>query len=165
VNSFCVPFHVVIIQIVFADMIELLYKQVYPCDDIDGPPPPSPYTDCSDYIDSTVDDIRTLSYEITAKWAVIIGFTMLGNTLLFYGFGTASERMNKRVRDVSFESLIRQEIAYFDEHTVGFITSQLQDDAALLQAFSGEPVRTLIINLSSVLVGLAVSFYFMWYVS
>mmetsp|Transcript_19313 Transcript_19313/g.35040 ORF Transcript_19313/g.35040 Transcript_19313/m.35040 type:complete len:473 (+) Transcript_19313:2973-4391(+) len=148
--------------IVFADMIELLYMPVYPCDDIDGPPPPSPYTDCSDYIDSTVDDIRTLSYEVAAKWAVIIGFTMLGNTLLFHGFGTASERMNKRVRDSSFESLIRQEIAYFDEHTVGFITSQLQDDAALLQAFSGEPVRTLIMNLSSVLVGLAVSFYFMW---
>eukprot|EP00978_Attheya_sp_CCMP212_P034494 scaffold144716_cov61-Attheya_sp.AAC.2 len=129
--------------IVFADMIELLYMPVYPCDDIDGPPPPSPYTDCSDYIDSTVDDIRTLSYEVTAKWAVIIGFTMLGNTLLFYGFGTASERMNKRVRDSSFESLIRQEISYFDEHTVGFITTQLQDDAALLQAFSALTIATI----------------------
>jgi ABC-type multidrug transport system fused ATPase/permease subunit len=70
--------------------------------------------------------------------------------------------MNKRVRNAAFDSLVRQEVSFFDLHPVGVITSQLQEDAALMHSFSGEPIRTLVINLSSVLVGVAVSFAFMW---
>mmetsp|Transcript_16711 Transcript_16711/g.38414 ORF Transcript_16711/g.38414 Transcript_16711/m.38414 type:complete len:263 (+) Transcript_16711:1850-2638(+) len=82
--------------------------------------------------------------------------------LLFYGFTHASERMNKRVRDGTFKSLLRQEVSYFDMNPVAVLTSKLSEDAALIHAFSGEPIRTLIINLSSVLVGLIVSFVYMW---
>jgi ATP-binding cassette subfamily B (MDR/TAP) protein 1 len=42
------------------------------------------------------------------------------------------------------------------------ITSQLQEDAAMIHSFSGEPVRTLIINVASVFIGVIVSFIFMW---
>jgi ATP-binding cassette subfamily B (MDR/TAP) protein 1 len=87
---------------------------------------------------------------------------VVGHTLVHYGFGTAVERMNKRVRDASFKNLIRQEIAWFDVRPVGTITTQLSDDAALIHSFSGEPIRTLVMTLSSVAVGLVVSFVFMW---
>jgi len=46
--------------------------------------------------------------------------------------------------------------------SVGRITSQLQDDAARIQAFSGEPVRAMAVALSSVFVGIALSFAYMW---
>lgn len=82
--------------------------------------------------------------------------------LLFYGFGYASERMNKRVRDAAFTSLVRQEVAYFDVRSVGAITSELQEDTAMIHAFSGQPIRTLIMNLASVLVGVIISFVYMW---
>jgi len=82
--------------------------------------------------------------------------------LLYFGFGTASEKMSKRVRDSAFLSLVRQEVAYFDVRSVGTITSELQDDTAMIHSFSGQPIRTLIVNLSSVLVGLVLSFVFMW---
>lgn len=88
--------------------------------------------------------------------------TLLGNTLLFYGFGTATERMSKRLRDASFKSLIRQEVAYFDSRSVSAITSQLSDDAAMIHSFSGEPIRSWIMALASVLIGLVVYFVYMW---
>lgn len=77
-------------------------------------------------------------------------------------FGYATERINKRIRDMTFSSLMRQEVAFFDKRSVGSITSQLQDDAAFIFAFSGEPIRTLVINLSSVVTGLTISMIYMW---
>ena len=65
--------------------------------------------------------------------------------------------MNKRVRDAAFTALVRQEIAFFDKRSVGSITSQLQDDAARLHTFTGEPIRSLLIALSSVLTGIVLS--------
>jgi ATP-binding cassette subfamily B (MDR/TAP) protein 1 len=57
---------------------------------------------------------------------------------------------------------MRQEVGYFDMRPVGVITSQLQQDAAMIHSFSGEPIRTLVIGVSSVLVGVVISFIFMW---
>jgi ABC-type multidrug transport system fused ATPase/permease subunit len=67
-----------------------------------------------------------------------------------------------QIRDSAFTSLIRQEVSYFDLRAAGTITSQLADDAAMLHAFVGEPIRTLTVSVSSVVVGLVVSFIFMW---
>ena len=57
---------------------------------------------------------------------------------------------------------MRQEVGYFDLRPVGIITSQLHEDAALIHSFSGEPIRTLVMNVASVLVGVVISFIFMW---
>lgn len=57
---------------------------------------------------------------------------------------------------------MRQEVAYFDQRSVGRITSQLQDDAARIQAFSGEPVRAFLTALASVVTGVVLSFAYMW---
>lgn len=45
---------------------------------------------------------------------------------------------------------------------MGTLTSELEDDAARIHAFSGEPIRSLLVALSSVITGLVVSFAFMW---
>jgi ATP-binding cassette subfamily B (MDR/TAP) protein 1 len=139
---------------VFAYMIEILYTQVEECDDVSR--------DCDDYWNSIADDMQDQSLQIFYAFIGVIAATLLGSTLLFWGFGVASERMNKRVRDSVFTSLLRQEIAWFDLRSPGTITSHLAEDAALLHAFSGEPIRTLVLNLSSVLIGVIVSFVYMW---
>lgn len=132
-------------------MIELLYKLVPGCD-IPGLPT------CED----VANDMQSLSFRLTYGWLGVLFSGVIGNVLLFYGFGTASECMNKRIRDSAFRSLIRQEVAFFDSHAVGVITSQLQDDAAMIHAFSGEPLRAVVVSISSLLVGLVISFVFMW---
>jgi ATP-binding cassette, subfamily B (MDR/TAP), member 1 len=139
----------------------VLYTPVFPCeDDVNV----WPFMSCQDYYDSIAHQMRRRSWKILYAFIVLIGCTLIGSTLLFWGFGKASEKMNKRVRDSAFASLLRQEVAWFDVHTVGALTSQLAEDAALIHAFSGEPIRTLVLNLASVLVGVVVSLYFMWYV-
>mmetsp|Transcript_15740 Transcript_15740/g.21874 ORF Transcript_15740/g.21874 Transcript_15740/m.21874 type:complete len:263 (+) Transcript_15740:3-791(+) len=82
--------------------------------------------------------------------------------MLFIGFGCSSERLSKRTRDASSTALIRQEVAYFDIRSVGDITTELQEDTAKIHAFSGEPIRSFILAMSSILVGVTLSFYYMW---
>jgi ATP-binding cassette subfamily B (MDR/TAP) protein 1 len=107
-------------------------------------------------------DMRLMSFNLFYGYCGLAGCVLVGNVILFWGFGSASERMNKRIRDGAFTSLLRQEVGWFDLCPPGSIATQLADDAALLHAFSGEPVRTLILNLSSVLVGLIISLFYMW---
>jgi ATP-binding cassette subfamily B (MDR/TAP) protein 1 len=130
---------------------------------MEAPPPPE-YETCQDYWDASSDAMRELSYKVAYGLVGILACALIGHTLVHVGFGTATERMNKRVRDASFQNLVRQEVAYFDMRPVALITSELSDDAAMIHAFSGEPIRTLFMNLASVMVGLIVAFIYMWYV-
>ena len=143
-------------------MIQLLYHRVEACNvEI---PPPSGFVDCQAYWDSAADYMADLSFKVFYGLLGVMVSAIVGHILLFYGFGMATERMNKRVRDAAFKNLVVQEIGWFDVRTVGSITTQLSDDAALIHSFSGEPIRTMVMNLASVAVGLIVSFTFMWYV-
>jgi ATP-binding cassette subfamily B (MDR/TAP) protein 1 len=92
--------------------------------------------------------MKQLSFNVTYGCVGIMVSTVIGNMLTYHGFGTASERVNKRVRDAAYNSMVRQEVGFFDLRPVGTITSQLEDDAALLHSFSGEPIRTLIMSLA-----------------
>jgi len=147
---------------IFAYMVELLYTPVFPCSVEDGILPPDGFETCQDYLNDVADDMKQLSFKVTYGVLGTIAATLLGNMLVYYGFGIASEKMNKRVRDSAFQALVRQEVAFYDLRSVGSITSQFQDDAALIHSFSGEPIRTLLMNLASVLVGVVVSFVYMW---
>lgn len=152
-------------------MIDLLYQLVPPCTSPDDPAngvlvdifgTGEPEVPCLTGWNYIADNMRDLALNITWGLLGIMVISVVGGVLIFYGFGKASERMNKRVRDAAFDALVRQEVSYFDLRPVGVITTQLQEDAALIHSFSGEPIRTLVMNLSSVLVGVAVSFAFMW---
>mmetsp|Transcript_4918 Transcript_4918/g.14223 ORF Transcript_4918/g.14223 Transcript_4918/m.14223 type:complete len:1045 (+) Transcript_4918:504-3638(+) len=146
----------------FAYMVELLYfNPVFPCEE-SSVEVAFNFTTCQSYWDSVRNDMQKQSFQISYIYIGLMVAALVGNTLVFYGFGTATERMNKRVRDASFKNLMRQEVAYFDTRAVSAITSQLSDDAAMIHSFSGEPIRTLVMNLASVLVGLVVSFVYMW---
>jgi ATP-binding cassette subfamily B (MDR/TAP) protein 1 len=142
-------------------MIELLFRRTLPCPFEDGSIPFG-YDSCDTYHNALADDMQSTSYKLGIYWAVVAVGCLVGNALVFWGFGMASERLNKRVRDSAFSALVRQEVAFFDKQSVGSITSQLQDDAARIHTFSGEPIRSLIMSLSSVLTGLIVSFVYMW---
>ena len=133
-----------------AFVIETLFTQVdCAVDDVD----------CQENI---ANEMRESSFMVAVGCAVVIVTVVIGYVLLFYGFGTASERMNKRVRDAAFKALVRQEIGWFDLRPVGQITSELQDDAAMIHSFTGEPIRTVIMTFASLLVGVVISFVFMW---
>lgn len=139
--------------VVFARMIGLLFYPALPCED-DASASYYGFQTCDEYYNYVADDMQDMSFQISLYWLAIIIACFVGNTLVFYGFGHATERISKRVRDMAFSSLVRQEVAFFDKRSVGSITSQLQDDAAMMQAFSGEPVRTVVMTLASVFTGI-----------
>lgn len=143
--------------LLFSETINLLFRLVAPCDtDMDALE--LGFESCQAYWDFTKEDMQQKSFRLAGYWVVVAVACIVGNMVTFYGFGNASERLNKRVRDVSFTALLRQEVAFFDKRSVGSITSQLQDDAARIHAFSGEPVRSLIVALSSVITGVVLAF-------
>jgi len=139
--------------ILFGEMIDLLYKPV-DCD------PAS--EDCSSEYDSVADDMQHDSFVVSGWWALLIVQVITGYSLMYYGFGVASERLNKRIRDAAFISLIRQEVGFFDTLNASSLTSQLQNDVNLLQAFTSQPVRVITMNICSVVVGVIISFIYMW---
>jgi len=146
--------------LLFGETIDLLFVRVEVCNDdllssigVDS---------CEEYWDFIADDMRDTSFRVSIYWAILAISCVVGNMITFHGFGNASERMNKRMRDAAFKALVRQEVAYFDKRSVGKITSQLQDDAARVHTFTGDPIRSLLIALSSVVTGLILSFIFMW---
>ena len=109
--------------------------------------------------------MKDLSINILWLLLGLICCTLVGCVVMYKSFGMATERINKRVRDDTFRALVRQEVAWFDVRSVGDITSQLSDDAAMIHSFSGEPIRTFVMTITSVGVGLVTSFLFMWEVS
>lgn len=145
----------------FGHTLSVLFYRVYPCSA--GHVPSNPYGDtCAAYWDGTAHYLRHQSYKLAAYWLVVGFGAIVGNMLTYWGFGMASERLSKRVRDDAFSALVRQEVSFFDKRSVGSITSELQDDAARIHTFSGEPVRSLLIALAAVVTGVVLAFAFMW---
>mmetsp|Transcript_22448 Transcript_22448/g.33619 ORF Transcript_22448/g.33619 Transcript_22448/m.33619 type:complete len:122 (+) Transcript_22448:780-1145(+) len=93
-------------------MIDLLFSPVFMCDGFDNPPPPN-FSTCEQYWESEANDMEQLSFKVTYGWLANIAAAIIGNVLLFYGFGKAAERMNRRVRDTAFGSLVRQGNYFF----------------------------------------------------
>ncbi|KAL7551139.1 hypothetical protein ACHAWF_014339 [Thalassiosira exigua] len=148
------------IGVVFAEMIRLLFYPVLPCNELVSIA--FGYNNCQEYYNESAEAMQQLSFEVASYWVIIIAGTFAGTLTETWSFGIASEGINKRIRTISFSSLVRQELAFFDRHPVSSITGQLQDDAAYVFAFSGEPVRILAICLSSIVAGVVISFVHMW---
>jgi len=156
----------------FAVMIDLVYRPVLGCVQGVGVPcifvldltecPSDGLVPCDEYWNSEADYMRKRSYALTGLWVAIIVVNAVGNILLYWGFGHASERMSRRVRDAAFQSLVRQDVSFFDKRKVGKITSELQEDATRIQIFTGDPIKQFLMSLSGVATGVIISFVFMW---
>ena len=143
--------------LLFSETIDLLFRRVEVCPDADGNVIDD-FDSCPEYWQSVADEIQDGSFQVALYWLFLVIGCVIGNVLVYWGFGNASERLSKRVRDSAFTAIIRQDVAFFDKRSIGRITSELQDDAARIQAFCGEPIRQLIVALSSVVTGVTISF-------
>jgi len=146
--------------LLFAESIDLLFRPVFPCTNTTLNI--TKFATCEDQWNFEADDMKEQSLMLSVYWFVLVLICASGNMILFWGFGNASERMSRRVRDSAFYALVRQEVAFFDKRSVGKITSELQEDAAKVQTFTGDPIRSLLVAMSSLIIGLVLSFYYMW---
>jgi len=147
--------------VLFGLMIDLLFTPILRCDDADSQNQVG-FSSCQKYWDHEADRMENRSFVLAGCWGALVVAVMLGNSLTFWGFGKAAEALNKRLRDLTFKSLCRQDVSFYDKHPVGSITLQLQADVAKIHSLFGQPICILIINLSSVVTGLVISLIFMW---
>mmetsp|Transcript_20465 Transcript_20465/g.62301 ORF Transcript_20465/g.62301 Transcript_20465/m.62301 type:complete len:1315 (-) Transcript_20465:278-4222(-) len=144
--------------ILFAKMIEILYTPVFPCEDA------MTEEECDNYLSDKSDDIREDSIRLGLWWLVILAATMIGNGMMFWGFGVSSAKLSRRVRDIMFDALLRQEPGYFDmpENSVGAVTSRLATDATLIKSKTGEPLQQIVMVMFSIGAGIVVSLVYCW---
>ena len=150
-----------LLGVLFAETINLFFYTVAPCPG-EGNTVNLGFDSCTEYWEDAADEMQSKSFEMSIFYSLLMVDALIGSATLFWGFGIASERLSKRVRDNVFTTLVRQEVGFFDRQNIGDIKTRLQESTARLQAFSGAPVRTLLLAVSSLLIGLTISFFVMW---
>jgi ABC-type multidrug transport system fused ATPase/permease subunit len=79
-------------------------------------------------------------------------------------FKYAGEKMTRRVREACFRSLLRQEMAFFDEevNSTGNITTKLAEDASLVQGLTGQTMGAVFQGFAGVTTGVVIALVASW---
>jgi ATP-binding cassette subfamily B protein len=80
----------------------------------------------------------------------------------FVFFTVAGEHVVTRLRRDAYSKLVDQEIAFFDQHKVGDLTSRLASDTTVLQNAVGVNLSMMLRNLASSIGGVAMLFLTSW---
>ncbi|KAJ8774126.1 hypothetical protein K2173_009557 [Erythroxylum novogranatense] len=78
--------------------------------------------------------------------------------------GLAGTKLTKRVREMLFKSILKQEPSWFDleENSPGVLVSRLSVECVIFRAVLGDRYSVLLMGLSSAAVGFGLSFYLEW---
>ncbi len=79
--------------------------------------------------------------------------------LRYYFFSTTGERVVAGLRESVFASLMRQEVAFFDERRTGELVSRLASDTTVLQNTVSANISMVLRNLATAFGGIALLFY------
>lgn len=101
-------------------------------------------------------------------WALM--FVSLGVIAQFslalqqYFFGVAGGKLIQRIRSLSFERVVHQEISWFDEpsNSSGAIGARLSADAATVRSLVGDALALVVQNMSTVVAGLVIALVGNW---
>jgi ABC-type multidrug transport system fused ATPase/permease subunit len=75
---------------------------------------------------------------------------------------SVSQRTGTRIRKLYFQSLMRQDFAWYDSESSGELTSRVASDANLIQAGIGDKVGSAIQFIASGIVAFAVAMFYSW---
>lgn len=107
----------------------------------------------------------------TNKYAilfVIVGIvTGVGAFLQTYLFNIAGVRLTTRIRIKAFDSMLKQDMAWYDEtkNSIGSLCARLSSDASGVQGATGTWLGSILQALSTFFLGIIISMYFAWKLS
>ncbi|KAH8284597.1 hypothetical protein KR018_005431 [Drosophila ironensis] len=92
---------------------------------------------------------------------IVVG---IATFMQIYFFGIAGERLTERLRGLMFETMLNQEVAWFDDKAngVGSLCARLSGDAAAVQGATGQRIGTIIQSISTLALGIGLSMYYEW---
>ncbi|OMO82843.1 hypothetical protein COLO4_22806 [Corchorus olitorius] len=102
------------------------------------------------------------------KWALC--YFGLGLVILVVGpiqnyfFGVAGGKLIKRIRAMTFEKVVHQEISWFDDpaNSSGAIGARLSTDASTVRTLVGDTLALIVQNISTITAGLIIAFTANW---
>ncbi|XP_020585098.1 ABC transporter B family member 4-like isoform X2 [Phalaenopsis equestris] len=101
-------------------------------------------------------------------WALIyllFGFiAFLLVPVQYYLFGVAGGKLIERIRSLSFEKVVHQEISWFDEpaNASGAIGARLSSDASSVKSLVGDTLALIVQNIANVTAGIVIAFVANW---
>ncbi|KAJ3057974.1 ATP-binding cassette, sub-B (MDR TAP), member 4, partial [Quaeritorhiza haematococci] len=112
----------------------------------------------------TGDDLRNGANFWALMFLVLAVAAFVSNLAQVTSFTMSGEKLTRRLRDMCFRSLLRQEIGFFDDpnHSTGILTARLADDAAKVQGLCGQLIGTLIQSFANIVAGLVIAFVNGW---
>ncbi|KAH8233003.1 hypothetical protein KR026_002905 [Drosophila bipectinata] len=92
---------------------------------------------------------------------IVVGFATF---MQIYFFGIAGERLTERLRGLMFETMLKQEVAWFDDKAngTGSLCARLSGDAAAVQGATGQRIGTIIQSVATLALGVGLSMYYEW---
>ncbi|UJR28455.1 hypothetical protein I4U23_009695 [Adineta vaga] len=112
--------------------------------------------------DAGVQERRILMYILIF---IGLGFLMLFTMFLqSYLFAMSGEALTQRLRSKIFRTLLRQDVAYFDEpdNNTGALCTRLATEASDVQGATGIRIGTMLQNISNLGVGMILAFIYGW---
>ncbi|XP_020209579.1 ABC transporter B family member 9, partial [Cajanus cajan] len=81
-----------------------------------------------------------------------------------YFFGIAGGKLIERIRSLTFEKVVHQEISWFDDpvNSSGAVGARLSTDASTVKSLVGDTLALIVQNISTITAGLVISFTANW---
>ncbi|OAY25055.1 ABC transporter B family member 9 isoform X2 [Manihot esculenta] len=101
-------------------------------------------------------------------WAVIyicIGFVaLISLSVQNYFFGIAGAKLIQRIRSMTFERVVHQEISWFDDpaNSSGAVGARLSTDASTVRSIVGDALALVVQNVTTILAALIIAFTANW---
>ncbi|CAD5117759.1 DgyrCDS6505 [Dimorphilus gyrociliatus] len=110
------------------------------------------------------DERKEQSLRLSLAFALIALLHGVFTWLAVYLLGIAGERLTERLRKLTFRSILRQEVGWFDRPTnsIGALTALLAAEAGNVHKALGDYIRTLLYTVSTVVCALSIAFYYSW---
>ncbi|CAK9804633.1 Multidrug resistance protein homolog 49 [Anthophora quadrimaculata] len=110
------------------------------------------------------DEVRQEAVKFSILFLVVGVVAGIGTFLQMYMFGLAGVRMTTRIRRLTFATMLKQEMGWYDEDTnsVGALCARLSSDAGAVQGATGTRVGAILQAMSTLVLGIGLSMYYTW---
>ncbi|XP_069589185.1 bile salt export pump-like [Ranitomeya imitator] len=104
---------------------------------------------------------------ICVLFVIIAGMSLITQFLQGYCFAKSGELLTRRLRRVGFQSMLGQEIGWFDDanNSPGALTTRLATDASQIQGATGSQIGMIVTSITNIAASFIIAFYFSWKLS
>ncbi|KAJ1971898.1 hypothetical protein H4R35_004990, partial [Dimargaris xerosporica] len=101
-------------------------------------------------------------YEMMKWFGILAAGTFVAASVQVFCWSATAERQTRRMRELYYEAILRQEIAWFDTVATGDLTARISGDVNIVQEGIGSKLGRLIQDLVTFLTGFIIAFVKGW---